>query len=136
MIQIERIPPATIHHEWSWMRPLLEPAIRHDKLKTVPQVWRALCTHRMDAWVVNGEAQGLIVTSEAEGDFWINYCGGFVNGGPHQRVAIMRVIADHFETIAKDLGLAGVRVGGRDWSRVLTDYTPVTPGTTDMRKAI
>lgn len=102
------------------MRPFLDKAVARDANRSIIEVWRALMVGEMDAWVIDGEAQGYVVTSESdEADgrtFWINYCGGMVDGGPKRRAETYRRVADNFEAIAQQLGIHNVRFGGRDWS--------------------
>lgn len=137
MIQLHRVPTSSIREEWRWIRPFIDKAVARDPNRSIMQVWRALMVGEMDAWVIDGEAQGYVVTFEQGGDFWIGYVGGLVDGGPKQRIGIYRRIAANFEDIARRLGKPGICVGGRDWSPILDDYA-LTENVTHnvLRKAL
>jgi hypothetical protein len=45
--------------------------------------------------------------------------------GPRAFIAFMRKEMATLEQIARDAGCTQMRVAGRDWSRVLTDYEPM-----------
>lgn len=45
--------------------------------------------------------------------------------GPRAFVAFMRKEMTTLEQIALEAGCTQMRVAGRDWSKVLTDYTPM-----------
>lgn len=108
-------------HEW--MGAEIERAVIHDNLRTLSDVFAELVRGRFRAWVVNDqpEAFGVLVTSIEEPPtgrrFWVNYAAGRTGG-----LASMRRIMRQVEHIARDMNATEVRLQGRDWRRVLTDY--------------
>ena len=94
------------------------------------------CTFRV--FLPNG---GGHVTLEIYADEGRMVCGIFQIEGrlkepPRQWVRTIRAELMKLEGIARDAGCEEIRVAGRDWSRVLTDYTPFDGVRNGLRKAL
>jgi hypothetical protein len=61
---------------------------------------------------------------------------GRLNERPKAWLRTMRGELRKIEDIARDAGCAEMRVAGRDWSRVLTDYEPMPGIENRLRKAL
>lgn len=134
--------PDQVEANWPLLEVLLSPAIAYDEARTVMEVYRDLLAGQMALFVTNEQAcRGVAViefapSETAEKCCWLAYVAGDAHGGPKAQLATMRDLAGRFEVIARGNNCTEMRVRGRDWSRVLTDYEPTGNGRHELRKAI
>lgn len=117
---------------WPWIEQLLRPAIVHDKRATVYEVHEKLRESRagLASLHVEGGAALVVIEPTIENDvpvLWLNYFAGAVRGGPQRWLSVIRQGVRYFEEKARETGQREIRVGGRDWSRVLPDYHHYDP---------
>ena len=67
---------------------------------------------------------------------WISYLAGEVKGPPKAWLRIVRRAMAQFETKARQAGIAEIRIGGRDWSRVFPDWLPCPAVPNGLRKVL
>jgi len=120
---LRHVRPLDVPQVWyDWMGEVLAPAIRHDNLRTVVDVFGLLVNGRFIAWIADeADGRGAIVTSLEETPdgrrFWINYAAGKTGG-----LKSMRRLMRQLEHIANEMNAHEIRLQGRDWRRVLPDY--------------
>jgi hypothetical protein len=61
---------------------------------------------------------------------------GWINVPPKQWLRIVRAEIRTIERICKESGCRELRVAGRDWSRILTDYEPYDGPRNGLRKVL
>lgn len=144
MTAIDRLSPDRIAAEWHRIGPLLAPAIAHDDKRTVEHAFADLITGKLVAFDVEVVgAHGVVVTETAlavngQRCCWVVYIGGRISGDRRQWLGRTRMLMRYFEQLAKQDGCTEMRVEGRNWARVLTDYDALTdrPGRNELRKAL
>lgn len=115
------VPQDAVPGAWDGLWRLLEPAAAQDTTETEASLYAALCEGRMTAWLVSGEAAGVLVTRVDEDDgvktARLRYAAG--------RAALShmnRILAD-FEDGARQIGCEVSRIGGRrGWLRIADGY--------------
>jgi hypothetical protein len=135
------IPKEAIPDHWERLGSLLAPAVRVDPTITLKGVYDALCAGTslcFEVTLPNAEGVFVFVIFEDDGRVvcWSSYIAGKVQGGPRQWLRTMREIMSGFEVLIKRAGCVENRIGGRDWSRVFTDYRMHDPATFEMRKEL
>lgn len=134
------IPVDAIPGEWGRLSGLLAPAVRVDPNQTMQGLYRRLVTGQaavLDATFPNARGVLVVETIEDQGMvLWLTHIAGSVDGGPRQWLETMRGLMAGFERIAKGAGYRQMRVCGRDWRRVLTDYSLFDEATNELRKDI
>lgn len=78
----------------------------------------------------DGECIAVFEVAEESG---VKVCGlvqltGRLHQPPKRWLSTVRATMKEFEDRARDAGCAEMRVAGRDWGRVLTDYEPLPGG--------
>lgn len=121
--------------------PILAPAVAFDDNASLEDVRHKLLSGQCEAALVTGDGvKGVIVTELCVIDgakvCWLSYVAGSVTASPRKWLAIMRSGIAQIEALAKAAGCTETRIGGRDWSRVLTDYQRFDDVPNRMRKAI
>lgn len=145
MTFITRMEPDRIAAEWHRIGPLLAPAIAHDGKRDEEHAFTDLMTGTLEAFdveIIGG--RGVVVTSTGltvttnQRCCWIVYIGGSISGSRRQWLGRVRMGMRYFEHLARQDGCVEMRVEGRDWSRVLTDYEPLddVPGINELRKVL
>jgi hypothetical protein len=115
--------------DWPRLEKLLSPAIAHDAVREVADVHRDLMAGDMAIFDVSepGAAGAAVIefapSETADRCCWMLYIGGRVGGHGRAWLATVRGLMARFEQIAREHGCEEMRVEGRDWSCVLTDYT-------------
>lgn len=126
-MQVTLLDTARIDREWEAIEARLQPALAHDPEFDLTALYgRALDGSTLIFEVADG-AQGLWVVSISDDDglvAWTTAIAGQIEGGPKQRLASMRHAVAALETTLKQAGVKAHRICGRDWSKVLPDYTP------------
>jgi hypothetical protein len=142
MTRLERLSPDRIEAEWKRIGPLLAPSVAHNE-RPRDIYWDlmsgALELFDIDLWRVKGVAVIEIGLSTANVRcLWIAHIGGKIEGPKREWIARARTLASYFEGIARAEGCKELRIEGRDWSRVLTDYERLTdrPGRNELRKVL
>lgn len=137
-MKFEHIPANRIPYEWHWMSTLLKPAIEVSKSNTVLEVFRDLVSRRSDAYYIgNREGAVLAIMAPCENDiFWIEYLAGQVDGGPRKFIDTIQSGMKEIEKAAKAGGASEIRLSGRDWSRILTDYVLTGGKNHELRKVL
>jgi hypothetical protein len=86
------------------------------------------------------EGDGVVVTELCAPDgvpcLWIPYIAGKSNAGPRGFIRAIRRIAAHYEELARQAGCSEIRIGGRDWSRVLPDFERFDDKPNRLRKRL
>lgn len=112
-----------VRHGWGWISQLLEPCVRVDPTTTMAEVYAGLIDGPDLVMRVYGWADGIMVFQITDDHIcWVKYAAGRVAGGPKARLRAIRANMADIETVAQSIGCSEVRVCGRDWSSVLTDY--------------
>jgi hypothetical protein len=133
------IPRERIPQEWERIIALIGPAVDGDKEATRKGLYRELMAGRTEAfWIgVPVHVTGVGVTTISDGECWINYVGGEVNGGPRAFVNACRSIVAEIEKLARTQGCKWLVMGGRNWSRVFPEWEHADPDYPNrIRKAI
>lgn len=133
------VPPARIAREWPTISRFILPAIK-DETSELEMFGKLLSGHSQLVQIDSNAAHAYLVlrVQEMEGVLccYIGYLGGKFSGGPKAFATFVRNVTATIERKAKDIGCKEVRVGGRDWSRVLTDYDAFDGMNNGLRKAI
>lgn len=122
--------PAEIEALWPSIGPLLSPAVAFDEARHLDDVKGELIAGEMALFkVIAPTARGLAViefgpSETADRCCWLLYAAGSCDGGPKAWLAVMRMLMGQFEGLSLTYGCTEMRVQGRDWSRVLSDYQP------------
>lgn len=131
-----------ILREWDAMRSVLAKAIDIDPNHDEAGVFDALMSGQMGAIKAFEGASGYIVMSRTQGEdgqaLFVNYLGGSIEGGPKQRLGVIRAFAAAIEQQAIRMGCNEILGGGRGWHRFLPDWeaTPRPSGGYSLRKAL
>jgi hypothetical protein len=136
--------PSQITENWPTILSILNPALRTDNKKSAMDLLKSLGSGMMQAYVVDGPAKGILVTSQGltkgrkpKMGLWVLFAAGTVAGGPRKRLHSMREIADEVVTLAKERKCKEVIVEAERWSRVLSGFKKVPkPGGMTLRKAV
>jgi hypothetical protein len=134
--------PHEVEADWLRLETLLSPAIAHDAVRKVADVYRDLMAGDMAVFdVAEGNSMGAAViefapSETAERCCWLLYIGGRVGGHGRAWLATVRGLMARFEQIAREHGCEEMRVEGRNWSRVLTDYTATGSGRHELLKRL
>lgn len=129
---------ADIPASWEALSAVIEPAVRVDPAMTM-QIEYTRLAHGVDlAVMVSGaDANGaMILQCTEEGVCWVRYLAGRIIGGPKARLRVMRDGMVWVEKAAREAGCSEVRVCGRDWRMVLTDYRLTTDFPNGLRKVL
>lgn len=135
------IPTSSIGEAWPVLAPLLAPAVGFDDNASLEDVRRKLITGQCEAATVEDDGlEGVIVTEICRLDgvkvCWISYIAGLVDAPPRRWLSMVRGICTQIEDMARSIGCAETRIGGRDWSRILTDYQRFDDVPNRMRKVL
>lgn len=128
-----------VRNGWPWLSALLYQCVRQDPALTMAEVYAGLVNGPDLAVTPHGWAEGVMVFEiTPERVLWIKYVAGRVAGGPKARVAAIREAMESIERVAANAGCCEVRVCGRDWSSVLTEYEliPHAPEPNLLRKVL
>lgn len=140
-VQIAPIPATAIADAWPVLGPLLAPAVAHDRNADLEAVKEKLLSGQCEAALVTVDGgQGVIVSEICQIDgskcCWASYVAGKLAVSPRQWVATMRALMGQFEDLARAAGCQEMRIGGRDWSRILPDYQRFDDVPNRMRKVL
>lgn len=126
-MQVTLLDKDRIAAEWPAIAERLWPAVRQDPTYDLNGLLRRLYDGTALVFEVGDGAQGLWVVSLSDDDglvAWTTAIAGKIEGGPKQRLAAMRHAVAALEETLKEAGVRAHRICGRDWSKVLSDYTP------------
>ncbi len=131
------VEPARIERDWPVIAEILAPAVRNDPRQTLEGLHKRLANGTDRLLHISGPGEALMVI-EVTGDLvcWVKYLAGRIAGGPKARVAIMRHAVARIEAVARSAGCLEIRLCGRDWSALLTDYAPFDGNRNGLRKAL
>ncbi len=116
--------PSLIRADWERISTLLAPAVERDDQRQMADVERDLLNGDMALFDIDlPSMRGLVVIEYDERACLFLYAAGKINGNWRERIGNARMLMRFFEQMAKRLGHAEMRVEGRDWSRILSDYT-------------
>jgi hypothetical protein len=126
-MRVERMQITEIERNWHWIYQILEPAVDLDPNRTLQQIKIGLLKGEMGlASVHMPKAAGLVIVEPGtfDGVFccWVPYLAGHVSGGAKDFIRMARQLMAYLELSARLAGCAEMRIGGRDWSRILPDY--------------
>lgn len=127
-MRVVRFEAGEVLRAWPWLSALLAPSVRIagqrlDDLKL------ALLSGSMglaSVHVPNGAGLVVVHPGVFDGVFacWMPFIMARVKGGPKAWVKTIRMVMEHFEALAREAGCTEMRIGGRDWSRILIGYEP------------
>lgn len=126
-MRIWRINTEQVTMHWPWLVQLLGPVVAGDPNGSLAMLKEKLVSGEMGIASIHvSRGTGLVVLHPGEFDgvraLWIPYIVGRVKLGPKAWLTLMRGIAAHFVSLAREEGFAEVRIGGRDWSRILPGF--------------
>lgn len=132
-MRIERIERTRIAVNWHWISQLLAPAVQIDPHRSMEEVRRGLMLGALgiaSVHVENGAGLTVIEPGTFDGVFgcWMPYVVGRCKSGPKAWIKMMRQAMNYFEASARLSGCREMRIGGRDWARVLPDYESLESG--------
>lgn len=136
-MQFTYMPPSQIDRIWPAIADILAPAVRQDATDTIEGLHKRL--HEGADWLfeISGPGYALMVFEKPDGTvFWTKYLAGKIEGGPKERVSIIRQAVDHIEKVAREAGCKEHRLCGRDWARVLPNYKPFEGERNGLRKGL
>lgn len=120
----ELILPAEIASDWEDLRAVLVDAIEVDPSRQEADVFRDLMAGDMALIRVDaGDMQGFVVIEFDAPRCLLLYAAGSIGNLWH---GTFRPILAGLEELARRNGCTEMRIEGRDWSRLLTDYEPGT----------
>jgi hypothetical protein len=131
-LRVERFDAEAVRRNWRWLGPLLAPAVRIAGRK-VEDVRGAILNGSMGLASLHApRGAGLIVLQPGmfDGVFacWIAYVALRVKEGPKEWLRVIREGVNYFEDRARESGCTEMRIGGRNWSRILPGYEPFELG--------
>jgi hypothetical protein len=132
------ISTAEIPRAWEALSAAIEPAVRADPNQTMQGEYARLVAG-IDLAVMISGADGygaLILQCTEQGECWIRYLAGRMNGGPKAKLRALREGMAWVEKAAAEAGCGSVKVCGRDWSMVLTEYELMSGFPNGLRKAL
>ena len=126
-----------IARNWDWLGPMLKPAIDPDPGNTVEDVYASL-VNGPDLLTLASGGGNVAIVFEITPDAicWLKYMAGNVMGGPKARIKTIREGLSHIEQKAADAGCYEMRICGRDWSVLLSDYEPMPDWPNGLRKVL
>lgn len=127
---IARMGEIEIRRNWTWIAQLLLPAIERDGYRSLGDVFNDLIYGHLGLASVHMEgAAGLLVIEPVPADggmvLWVPYFGGRIKGKYRRFLVVVRTLMAELEKLAAEIGCKEVRISGRDWSHVLSDYVRV-----------
>lgn len=139
-MNIQPIPTDRIEAEWGSIVDALIPALRQDPSFRIQGLYDRL----MDGSAIIFEAvEGgfgyWVITLDMDGDklvAWTTALVGKIDGGPKQRLSVIRNAVDSLERTLKGAGVTAHRICGRDWHRVLPDYSPLDSARNGLQKRL
>ena len=138
-MQVTLLDTARIDREWEAIEARLQPALTQDPDFDLIGLYERLIDGTALVFEVGDGASGLWVVSIAEDDglvAWTTAIAGQIEGGPKQRLAAMRHAVAALEDTLKQAGVRAHRICGRDWSKVLPDYTPFDGARNGLQKEL
>jgi hypothetical protein len=140
-MRVERIQIAEIERNWHWIYQILSPAVDIDPRRSMQQVKAGLMKGELGlASVHMPKAAGLVIVEPGtfDGVFccWVPYLAGHVSGGAKDFIRMARQLMAYLELSARLAGCAEMRIGGRDWTRILPDYLPLEGVPNGLRKVL
>lgn len=124
-MQFVHVEPERIEALWPVIAETVWPAARQDSHYTLETLRKRLLNGMDHLFELSGEARGYMALQLGDDlTCWIKCAAGHVEGGPKRRVQTIREIMAHIESVAKNAGCSEIKICGRDWSKVLTDYEP------------
>lgn len=137
---LKPIPTDRIGSEWDSIVDALYPALRQDPTFSVQSLYDRLMIGY--AWILEASegAEGYwVISLDMDGDdlvAWTTALAGRIEGGPKQRLKVMREGVEMLERILVNAGVQAHRVCGRDWSTVLTGYLPYSGAKLGLEKRL
>src|SRR5690606_24353924 len=118
-MQVEIWEPAKVQSEWSWVGPLLLPAIRQHPGQTLEGVRAQIMDGSMLVLRVTGDADGVVCLTQVDAEtgdaLFVNYVAGRMDGGPKEQLRKIRTFAAGLEDQARRMGCTEIHGGGRLW---------------------
>jgi hypothetical protein len=126
-MQVTLLDTARIDREWETIEARLQPALAQDPDFDLTALYGRLLDGTAFIFEVSDGAAGLWVVSIDGLMAWTTAVVGEIEGGPKHRLSTIRHAAAALEGVLVQYGLKAHRICGRDWSKVLPDYSPL-PG--------
>lgn len=136
-MQATLLDTARIDREWEAIEARLQPAVAVDPDYDLIGLYGRLLDGSALLFEMGDGAQGLWVVSLDEDNglvAWTTAIAGKIEGGPKARVAAIRSAVRAFEETLKLSGVKAHRICGRNWQRVLPDYTPFAGARNGLEK--
>lgn len=131
------LPRDQVDANWPWLSEMLLPAIARDVGTTMADVLASLVNGPDLIMVASGSAHGVLIFEITEDAVcWLKYVAGSVCGGPRARLRQMNEAMAWIERKAADAGCVELRVCGRDWSVLLTNYEQMPEYPNGLRKVL
>ncbi len=133
------VQPTRIAHEWPTISGHILPSIKDGM--TEMELFGRLVSGNLQAIRIHSFRSDATAVLRVDNDAdrmvcWIGYLGGKHNGGPKAFASLVRTIVSLIEDKAREIGCNEIRLGGRFWGNILTDYEPYSGMTNGLRKAL
>lgn len=140
-LRIQQFTADEVLRNWPWCEQLLAPSLAFTPQTSSDGVKAALMSGEMGLASVHIHGgTGLFIAHVGVFDgvlaCWVPYIVAFSRMGPKNWLKTIRAITARIEDSARSIGCAEVRVGGRDWSRVLIGYAPFDDKPNRLRKVL
>lgn len=138
-MQVTLLDTARVDREWEAIEARLRPALAHDPEFDLTGLYGRALDGTALIFEVGDGAKGLWVISLFDDGglvAWTTAIAGQIEGGPKERMARMRHAVAALENTLKQAGVRAHRICGRDWSRVLPDYTPFEGARNGLEKRL
>jgi len=143
-VELRRLVPSEIEANWLQLATLLAPAITHDKRRTLADVYTDLIARRLHGLTIEDNGtRGLAIlefgtATNGASCCWVVYVAGRISAAPRRWRKSARDLMRHFESLARACGATEMRVEGRNWANILTDYAALSdrPGRNELRKVL
>lgn len=139
-MNIQRVPVDRIVSEWDSIVAALEPALRQDPTFNLESLYeRFMDGHSVLFEATEGGFGYWVISLDMDGDklvAWTTALVGKIDGGPKHRLSVIRNAVDSLERTLKGAGVTAHRICGRDWHRVLPDYSPLDSARNGLEKVL
>lgn len=139
-MNIQHVPIERIVSDWDSIVAALEPALKQDPIFDIESLYERF----MDGFSILFEAtEGgfgyWAISLDMDGDklvAWTTALAGKIDGGPKQRLSVIRNAVDALERTLKTAGVHSHRVCGRSWKRLLPQYSPLDSARNGLERVL
>jgi len=138
-VKVVQMKDAEITRNWGWIAQLLEPAVKVDPNRTMQGLYSSLIDGRTGLASLHHADGAMLLVVEPIGDgddmiLWIPYLAGQIKRG--RFVPVMREGMAQMEDMARESGCAEIRLCGRNWGRVFSDYETMPDWPNGLKKVL